>query len=270
MQNQYPEIYIQFLTSIILAILLVGTIVSIVLVYQKKKNKQKEELRNLKLQHEKELIQTQLDIQEELLSNVSMEIHDNVGQVMMLAKVNTTLLQKLSLDKETEQIVLETKILITQALEDLTELSRAMHSDRILQLGVIKAIYKEFEIMAKKGLFEFELISDLDINSIYALSKESQLTIFRTFQEISKNIIKHSKATKVTLDVRLIDETLIIEIQDNGIGINTIKGSISQEPTNGMGINSMQKRIQSVNGKFEIHSEVERGTQIRLIIPIPI
>lgn len=270
MQNQYPEIFIQFLSSIILAILLVGTIVSIVLIYQKKKIKQKEELINLKLRHEKELIQTQLDIQEELLSNVSMEIHDNVGQVMMLAKVNTTLLQKLPLDQESEQIVQETKQLITQALEDLTELSRAMHSDRILQMGVIKAIYKEFEMMAKKGLFEFEYISDLDINSPFNLSKQSQLTIYRTFQEISKNIIKHSKATRVTLDVRFINETIIIEIQDNGIGVNKINASASQEPTNGMGINSMLKRIQSINGKFEIHSEIERGTQIRLIIPIPV
>lgn len=270
MQNQYPEIFIQFLSSIILAILLVGTIVSIVLIYQKKKIKQKEELINLKLRHEKELIQTQLDIQEELLSNVSMEIHDNVGQVMMLAKVNTTLLQKLPLDQEGEEIVQETKLLITQALEDLTELSRAMHSDRILQMGAIKAIYKEFEMMAKKGLFEFEYISDLDINSPFNLSKQSQLTIYRTFQEISKNIIKHSKATRVTLDLRFINETIIIEIQDNGIGVNKINASAYQEPTNGMGINSMQKRILSINGKFEIHSETERGTQIRLIIPIPV
>lgn len=269
MSNQFPEIYIQFLTSILLAILLIGTITTILLVYQKKKIKQKEELAKIKLLYEKELIQMQLEIQEQLLTDIAMEIHDNVGQVMMLAKVNTTILQKSVLNYESSQLVIETKKLISQALEDITELSRSMHTDRILQMGVIKVICRDFENLAKKGLFEFEFRPILNTENEINFSKQSQLTIYRTFQEISKNIIKHSQATKVSLNVLYQVNDLIFEITDNGIGFESIDKSNQNEIPMGIGISSMQKRLESIKGRLDINSKPSEGTTIQLIIPNP-
>jgi len=268
MPNQFPEIYIQFLTSIIVAILLIGTITILLLTYQKKKIKQKEELAKIKLLYEKELIQTQLDIQEQLLTDVAMEIHDNVGQVMMLARVNTTLLQKTVLDHDSEQLLIETKKLISQALEDITELSRSMHTDRILQMGVINAICRDLENLSKKGLFEFELKPLQNETNQIDLSKQQQLTIYRSFQEISKNIIKHSQATKVSFNVFKSSNSLVIEIQDNGVGFGSIYIQNQSTAYLGIGISSMQKRLNSIRGNLEIKSKPSEGTTIRLIIPL--
>lgn len=268
MPNQFPEIYIQFLTSIIVAILLVGTISTILLAYQKKKIKQKEELTKIKLLYEKELIQMELDIQEQLLTEIGMEIHDNVGQVMMLARVNTTILLKSDLSYESEQLVIETKNLISKALEDITELSRSMHTDRILQMGVINVIIRDLENLSKKGLFEFEVRTRPNTQNQISLSKHTQLTIYRTFQEITKNIIKHSHATKVTMSVVYHENTLILEIKDNGVGFESIDKSIRSEVPMGIGVSSMQKRLQSINGSLEINSKPSEGTTIQLIVPI--
>lgn len=270
MQDQYPEIYIQFLTSILLAVILIGTTVLIILLYQKRKISQKKAVQDLKSQFEKELIQTQLDIQEQLLTDVSMELHDNIGQVMLLAKVNLTLLEKQLKDAELSNLAADTKSQITKALNDITELSRSMHSDRVQNIGIFTLLHNDFESLSKKGLFKFNYSSEIDEAIEYSISRDKQLTIYRTMQEVVKNIIKHAEATEVDLVIKNVEHCISITITDNGKGINPgFKNNDTMQPANnGIGITSMKKRVEWIKGSFEIGNHEPAGTKVTLLIPI--
>jgi glucose-6-phosphate-specific signal transduction histidine kinase len=154
MQTQFPEIYFQLIVSIILAFCIIGFIIITIKLYNKKKQKQLQEIETIKLSYEKALLQTQVEIQEEVLKNISMELHDNIGQIILLANINATILQKMQLPPEATKLIIDTKSILKNASEDISELSRSLNSERIIELGVFSAIIKELKQLEKKELFK--------------------------------------------------------------------------------------------------------------------
>jgi len=269
MPDQHPEIIIQFLASIFIALLLTGFIIAIFQLYQKRKLVQEKEMETLKAAFEKELLQTRLEIQEDVLKNISMEIHDNIGQVMLLANVNTCILQSMPMPEGAPELIKDTKKLLSKAIEDISQLSRSLHSDRITEIGVFTAIKYELELLAQKGIYKVAIEDTLTDEEI-ALPKETQLVLFRMFQEISKNIIKHSKATQIGLVIRKKDNGIEMQIKDNGIGFDATGSQNIGSLKNGVGMRSLQSRISLIKGNIAVKSVLQEGTSISIFIPISI
>lgn len=266
MQAQYPEIYTQFLASILIAILLIGFVITMLLLYQKRKLVQEKEMETLKTAFENELLQTRLEIQEEVLKNISMEIHDNIGQIMLLANVNISILQTMPLPAGAPELIKDTKIMLSKATEDLSQLSRSLNSDRITEIGVFAAIKYELNLLAQKGLFEI-IITDPDDDEGNRLPKETQLLVFRMFQEICNNIIKHAKATRVTLSITKKETGIDILLADNGVGFEFTPSPTGHSAYNGVGLRSLQSRINLFKGSVTIQSIFGEGTTICIFIP---
>ena len=89
-------------------------------------------------------------------------------------------------------------------------------------------------------------------------------TFFRIFQEILTNIVRHSKANHVRVSFNLVEDTLILEVQDNGIGIKKEKINSS----NSIGLIGIQERAHSHEGKVEFDGCSGKGTKIIIKIPI--
>src|SRR5690606_27511487 len=92
--DQYKEILIVIVAGSMLFILLVTIIVMFMLYYQKKKFQYFEEKQNMKAAYERQLLETRLEIQEEVFDAISREIHDNVGQLLSLVKVQLNILKQ--------------------------------------------------------------------------------------------------------------------------------------------------------------------------------
>jgi len=235
--------------------------------YQKKKKVQEIEMEALKTAFDKELIQTRLEIQEDVLKNISMEIHDNIGQIMLLANVNFSILQTMDLPAAAPDLIIETKKLISKATEDLSQLSRSLHSDRITEIGVFAAIKYELRLFEQKKIFN-TLIEDNYDHDGKSLPKDVQLLVFRMFQEICNNIIKHAKATKVCLSIEKSYAGIFLKISDNGIGFTLPSHEGSPSRSNGVGLRSLQSRVLLFNGKIEFDSILNQGTTISIFIPV--
>lgn len=266
MPNSGTEFFTLTIVILVIASLLVIFIVMIFQLYQKKKRVQEFEVESLKTAFEKELIQTRLEIQEDVLKNISMEIHDNIGQVMLLANVNFSILQTMPLPAEAPDLIIETKKLLSKATEDLSQLSRSLHSDRITELGVFAAIIYELRIFSQKKIFNVE-IQDSYENEGKFLSKETQLLVFRMFQEITNNIIKHAKATKVILLIEKKGSWICLKISDNGVGFIMQSQEKGKSPYNGVGLRSLQSRVALFDGRIEFNSILNEGTTISIFIP---
>lgn len=268
MQTNSPEIYIQSIISVFIGLLLIAFIIVIFQLYQKRKQGQIQELKNMKSVFEKELLQTKLEIQEEVLKNISMEIHDNIGQVLLHANINITIMQHHKLPSAIVELITETKELLTRSIEDISQLSRSLHSDRITEMGVFEAITYELKLLAQKGLYEV-VINNMAIGRENLLTRECQLILFRMYQEIVKNIIKHAHATIIEFKVEEKDSGIEMSIRDNGIGFDVLeKTQMNNGVSNGVGMRSLHSRVEYFNGNISVHSLLQEGTRISIFIPL--
>ncbi len=263
MPTNPQETVVQFIASIIIALVLISFIVVIFQLYRRKKQVQEKELEAMKTAFENELLQTRIEIQEDVLKNVSMEIHDNIGQIMLLANVNISILQSFDLPPQAPSLIQETKLLISKAIEDISQLARSMHSDRITDMGVFEAITYELQLLDQKGLYQVRIDNGLS-KEAKPLRKETQLVVFRMFQEVIKNIIKHAEATKIDYRVRQINKGFEMEIKDNGRGF--VQGQTVMV-SNGVGMRSLNTRVALFKGNLSINSILQEGTCVTIYIP---
>jgi len=106
-----------------------------------------------------------------------------------------------------------------------------------------------------------EIEANLNVDGFFELSLEIKQAIYRIMQEALANVARHSSAEKVDVTMRYKDHSVEFCVSDNGIGFDT------QQQYDGMGLESMCERMQSLNGDFSIQSEPGGGTNVCLTIP---
>jgi len=156
------DIVIFIIICTLLILLLVAFITLFIYKYQQKQNIYFKELTQLRITHENELLQSQLEIKEQTFQNISREIHDNIGQKLTLAKLH---LNTLPLEKP-EQLIkqVESSIqMIGESINDLSDISRSMNSEILLNNGLIHALEFEVAQMEKTGVYEINLFVTGDI-----------------------------------------------------------------------------------------------------------
>src|SRR4051812_40548739 len=165
------------------------------------------EIYDLKVQYERTLFESQIEIQEQTFRNISQEIHDNIGQVLSLAKLNLNTIPQM---ESSDKIAL-TEELLGKAISDLRDLSKSLHPEKIVDIGLANAIRNELSVMQKAAKLSTELFAgDEEIK----LSDEKCIIVFRMMQEILHNILKHAKAKNVKVKMYSNDNYAIIEIID--------------------------------------------------------
>ena len=247
-----------FLLTIILIFLLV-VFISIIII--KSKEKQKNNLikiEELRLNHENDMLKSQLEIQEQTFQNISREIHDNIGQKLTLAKLHLNTVNFSSVDFAQSQISDAVKI-IGDSIRDLSDISRSMSSEVIVNNGFIKAVEFEINQLNKTRLYNIKLLVTGD--TVY-MESNRELLVFRIAQEALSNIMKHAEATQVVVDIHYLDDSLSLNISDNGKGFD--RDSIS----NPNGLHNMAKRAEMLNGTFDIDTEKGKGSSIKIKIPL--
>ena len=263
MDNLSKEVTIIILASVFLIIVAIGIIV-LILVYQKKQLQYIGEKKQLKVTFEKEILESKLEIQEQTLKNISQEIHDNIGQVLSLVKLNINTMNC------NEPVQIQTKIndsrqLITKAIQDLRDLSRSLNTDYIVDAGLAKALEYELDMIRKTGVYKVSFNIE---GKQYRLGNQKELILFRIVQEVLNNIMKHAKATLI--DVKLLFDPALftLKIVDNGVGFNTSRIEHNDYSKLGLGVRNMHNRAKMIDTHFQITSAPKQGTSIVLTLPM--
>lgn len=260
MRNTSIEGLIIFiLISTLLIILLIGFVTYIVYRYQQKQNSYNTDIQNLKSAHENEMLQSQVEIQEQTFENISREIHDNIGQKLTLAKLqlNTVILND---SKKTSERLHDAVSLISEAINDLSDISRSMSSEIILNNGLIKALEFEVAQLNKSSLYRIGLV--VNGNPVF-FDSQKELVLFRIVQEALNNIMKHAAAREIQISLNYLINTVEMQISDDGKGF--VNGDRSLK---GTGISNMKRRAELLNGQCSVFSNPGQGTQIKIEIPI--
>ena len=244
----------------VLVLLLLGITFLLLLINNKKRFKYQQEIESLKSQYQQTLLQSQLEIQEQTLQHISHELHDNLGQVASLIKINLNTLNFSDLDKATEKIE-STKDLTRRLIGDLKSLSVSLGSDHLSRIGFLKALEIEIDRLNKTGEFIATFSNEVAEMNI---ENDKAIILYRMAQEILNNAIKHSQAKHINLILHNQENKFILAISDDGIGFN------KDELTNGTsaGLKNLQNRALLINAQLDITSVPGKGTTVTIILSV--
>ena len=250
------------------ALVLVVTVVILVLAislvlffsyFQKKKTAYLLKQRETQQRFNEEINKSKLEIQEQALQNISWEIHDNVGQLLSVAKMQLNMIQY-SLPEEHQSQISETGEIVGKSLQELRGLAKSLNPETIKNKGIIESLKLEVERFNRLNFIEANLnVSD----EIFNLSNEKEIILFRILQEFSNNTLKYSKAKKLLFELNYNKKTLDICASDNGIGFD-IKDTSKQ---NGIGLSNMKSRADLIGAKLSFESIENEGTKLYISCP---
>lgn len=248
------EVFYSVIGGILLMIFLATIFILSIIRYQKKERKYNDERKALNDKFSKTLLQAKLEIKEQTLQQMSYELHDNLGQVASLIKIHLNLL---SFEDESiaKQKIEDIKELTKQLIMDIKQLSISLNSERIVQLGISKGLKFEVDRLQKIGNFNVKLAKPYEFPE---MDSNTTIILYRMIQEILNNIVKHSKAKQITIDVTATKKILKLVFKDDGIGFNLEK----KLKDGGSGLINLRTRANLINAEFYIKSKIKKGTSI--------
>jgi signal transduction histidine kinase len=233
-----------------------GFIIYFIVLYRNRQLKNRQEQAALQAAFQHELLRAQIEMQDQTLNYISREIHDNIAQVLSFVKLSLAMPANTA-PAERQSKISESRELISQAITDLRDLSKSLSYDHITSLGLSKTIEMEVDRLNKSGLIEASLVLE---GGTYSLGSQSELVLFRIFQEGLNNALKHSGAKH--LDIRLQYQpdlfNLTLEDDGNGFSPGLPDGKI------GSGLKNMANRAALIGGVATIVSAPGRGCQIKV------
>ena len=247
----------------LLLLLLSSVYIGFIVLARNKQNKLISEKDLMENQFREELLKTEFEVQEHTRKNIAADLHDNIGQLLSLTHV--TLASINTSDKEkAEQKIADTQELVTRSIRELRQLSKIIHGEQLIQQGLQKTIEQEIAWLERNGHYSVTFLYDLpDMDGNTA---DKDLFTYRLLQESINNIIKHSGANQIKIELAYLNTSLHLSVSDNGIGFNTDE---KLKQLSGLGLLNMQKRVGLLNGSMQVHSEENKGTTITFSIPYP-
>ncbi|HMH31936.1 MAG TPA: sensor histidine kinase [Puia sp.] len=264
MPDSNQEIYVALLAGIVLALLLVGFIVAIFFLYQQKRKKQEQEMVTMKDRYEQELLRSQLEIQEATLKGIAQELHDNMGQVLSVVKL---WLASLPLEKDhpAYEGLQDSRQMLNKVIFDMSDLTKSLHTDRITDIGLVEAIRFDVATLQKAGMVDFNFTVS---GEEFQFEGQKSIFLFRIYQEMTNNILKHSKATHVNISIIYsTNDTFVLKVQDDGVGFDPNAKKATQSSSSGLGLKNMLNRAQLIGATVQIESEPGKGTTITIEMP---
>lgn len=233
-------------------ILMVVAIIALFLVFIKRKNKLLTEKQETKREFENAIAETQIEIREQTLRNISWELHDNIGQLLTLAKI-----QLHQLDNTNKNVV-EVSDTISKSLTELRALSKLINPDALKNIMLPEALGLEVARFNRLNFIEATLTINGDEEII---DDKAEIILFRILQEFFSNTIKHAKASVLDVTLTYTPEKLTIVAKDNGKGFSASNDKL----TKGIGLQNMRSRGKLIGAEIELDSQLEKGTTLMII-----
>ncbi len=197
------------LVAIAIPVTLVIIVIVLFSVFARRKNRLLLEQEKARKAFDRELTESQIEIREQTLRNISWELHDNIGQLMTLAKIQS------QMAKDKPEMINEVTETIGTGLDELRALSKLINPEALKSLSLKDAVSLEIE---RFNRLKF-IAATLTVNgAVLPIEGNTQIILFRILQEFFSNTIKHSKASSLNVILNYSDNELNITAEDNGVG----------------------------------------------------
>jgi signal transduction histidine kinase len=200
-------------------------------------------------------------VREEERSAIAREIHDELGQMLTVLKLNLSKTARKSMDSDLSlgEKLREDIEMMDAVIQSVKRICTELRPSILDHLGLGPAIEWQSEEFQKRSGIECSVALDPEDISV---SPDMAIALFRIFQESLTNVMKHAKATKVEAKLTKRDNNIILEIGDNGIGITQEQLS----KTGSFGILGMRERVYPWKGNVSIVNSIDKGAKITVSI----
>lgn len=237
------------IAAIAIPITLVIIVIVLFTVFARRKNRLLQQQEEAKKDFERELAESQIEIREETLRNISWELHDNIGQLMTLAKIQAQMAQ------ERPEIMIEVSETIGTGIDELRALSKSINPEALKSLSLKEAVSLEIDRFNRLNF----IAAQLTINgTVVPIEANTQIILFRILQEFFSNTIKHSKASTLNVVLNYSEKELAITAEDDGVGFEKSDNFM------GIGLKNMTTRAKLINSTLTINSAKNEGTALHL------
>lgn len=247
--------------TVILFIIAVGVVLLTQQFHKNMLQKQLDE-EELKMQHQREVLQTTLQVQENERKRIAQDLHDELGANLSISRMQLLQLARtkdLNSD-EARQNMANVQQAVETALASARRISHELMPVRLVNVGLQAALEQVAEKVLMAGGLRLQLQID---DEIEPLKDQLKIALYRICTELANNTLKHAMATSASLSIRIENCTLLCNYEDNGKGFSPL------EIKKGVGLRSLEGRVTALNGRSNYRSEKGKGFSFELSIPIP-
>jgi PAS domain S-box-containing protein len=232
------------------------------------KRKQAEEKLRESEQNLRYLTSQLLTAQERERERISRELHDELGQSLLVLKLQAGHIEK-NLEQQQTGVKQACQDLMQQfdrLVAEVRRLARDLSPTMVRDLGLSSALKRLIQDFSRH--YEIEAEIDLVDGLDKLLFQEAQINIYRIFQESLTNIGKYAQASKLRVTVGQGDGVISFQIADNGKGFK-VEEVWGRDPScRGLGLMAMEERARMLGSTLKISSGAGRGTQLAFQIPL--
>jgi two-component system, NarL family, sensor histidine kinase UhpB len=197
------------------------------------------------------LSRTMIESEEKEKNRWSQELHDNVGQLLTVAKLYT----EEALRNYDDPFIRKSQTMIEKAIDDIRHISSSIKPPEFSTISLYEAIEGLIENIKRFVAFDFTIEYDQEIE--LALSAEQKLMVYRIVQEQLNNITKYADASNVSLNIAVSNKQVSIIIKDDGKGFNPTMVKA------GIGLKNISGRLQLFSGDLNINSSPGKGCELK-------
>lgn len=243
MSEDFSQISFIIIASACLVFAMTSFIAFMVVYHRGKQLKNKQHVQQLTLEFQKALADSEREIQEQTFTHIGQELHDNVGQLLSLIKLN--------LSQPGEEARTESRHLLAQCIKEVRGMSQALNLNWAHALSLQD--FLQGELLKLKRAAQIQTVlegeSSLDLHDV-----QKKIILFRILQECLHNILKHAQARHLRVH---LDGKYII-LHDDGIGFK------EEEVKHGAGLANMRHRASLIGARMVWYSETGKGTQVQI------
>jgi signal transduction histidine kinase len=200
---------------------------------------------------------------------IAADLHDHVGHSLALARMQLDGLQDCATELERNIIVKDVSNIMLQALQETRSLIFALSSPLMNEIGLGAAIaeWLDEQVEKRHGL-KTQFSDTIAKEHRKTLDENVRALLYRNVRELLTNVIKHARATTVSVRLQENDREIQILIEDDGVGFDH---DVLKEPsrsTSGFGLFSIQERMADLGGRFDIRSAPGKGCRVILTMPL--
>ena len=230
---------------------------------EKEHEVQRQKLENLLQEQELAGIDAMIEGQEKERKRIANDLHDNLGSLLATIKLHfqNLKIKKDRLKEDAEKIIKQTDDLLDEAYQEVRKIAHAKNAGVHASEGLLPAVCN----FATKVSASNKLVIEVkDHGMDERLENSFEITVFRMVQELITNVIKHAKASEVIIHLTHRGEEIELMVEDNGRGFNSSEVKYEE----GMGVHSIQRRVEYLGGTVDIKSVEGKGTSVFINIPI--
>jgi two-component system, NarL family, sensor kinase len=223
-----------------------------------------ERINTLLKDQELQSVSNMLEIQEQERKRIAADLHDRLGSMLSTVKLyfNSVEDQINTLKQQNREQYQKATSLLDEACDEVRKISHNLVSGELVKFGLVSALNQLKETISDTGQLKMAVMA---FGMEKRLDSAMEISLYRIVQELMNNILKHAKATEITIQLNKVDDNLNIMIEDNGIGFD-VEAALKKD---GMGLRNMQTRVKKLNGTISVDSYKGRGTTTIIDIPVP-